>query len=174
MSCLNLGCSDSFRGLTKSYKMKAMAYHKAENTRSFFVHFVHQWLYSPLLGPGLFFAFVIFLTQTVGLLGRVISPSQGHYLHTGRQQHRKIAHTDIQALCGIRTGDPRVRANEDSSCLKPRGRRDRPSAPSRIPYSLCFTSHSALRARTHATFYSRRKRVVSKSLRTKKTALQNL
>jgi hypothetical protein len=44
--------------------------------------FSHQWLYSPSLGPGLFFSFVIFFTQTVGLLGRVISPSQGLYLNT--------------------------------------------------------------------------------------------
>jgi hypothetical protein len=34
--------------------------------------FVHKYLYSPLLRPGLFFRFVIFLfAQTVGLLGRV-------------------------------------------------------------------------------------------------------
>jgi hypothetical protein len=25
----------------------------------------------------------LFLTQTIGLIGRVISPWQGHYLHTG-------------------------------------------------------------------------------------------
>jgi hypothetical protein len=42
-----------------------------------FIHFIHQWFYSPLLGPRLFFSFLIFFTQTVGLLGRVISPSQG-------------------------------------------------------------------------------------------------
>jgi hypothetical protein len=42
-----------------------------------------QWLYSPLLGPGLFFSFAIFFTQSVRLLGRVTSPSQGLYLHTG-------------------------------------------------------------------------------------------
>jgi hypothetical protein len=48
--------------------------------------FIHQWLYSPLLGPGLFFSFVIIFTQTVGLLGWGISPSQGRYLRTG--QHR--------------------------------------------------------------------------------------
>jgi hypothetical protein len=44
--------------------------------------FIHQLLYSTLLGPGLFFSFVIFFTQTVGVLGRVISPSQGRYLNT--------------------------------------------------------------------------------------------
>jgi hypothetical protein len=44
--------------------------------------FNHQLLYSPLLGPGLFLIFVIFSTQTVGHLGRVISSSQGRYLYT--------------------------------------------------------------------------------------------
>jgi hypothetical protein len=41
--------------------------------------FIRQWLYSLLLCPGLFFSFVIFFTQTLELLGRVISPSQGRY-----------------------------------------------------------------------------------------------
>jgi hypothetical protein len=42
-----------------------------------FIHlFIHQWFYSPLLGPGLLFSFIIYsyFTQTVGFLGRVISP----------------------------------------------------------------------------------------------------
>jgi hypothetical protein len=90
-----------------------------------FHSFIHQWLYSTLLGPGLFFSFVIFFTQTVGLLGRVISPSQGRYLHTGQHKHRINAHTDIHALSGIRTYDPSVRASEDGSCLTPRGHCDR-------------------------------------------------
>jgi hypothetical protein len=30
----------------------------------------------------------LFFTQTVGLLERVISPSQGRYLHTGQHKHR--------------------------------------------------------------------------------------
>jgi hypothetical protein len=50
----------------------------------YFIH--HQWLYRPLLSFGLFFSSVIFFTQTVGLLGRVISPSQGRYLHKHRHQ----------------------------------------------------------------------------------------
>jgi hypothetical protein len=29
-----------------------------------------------------------FFTQTVGLFGRVISPSQGRYLYTGQHKHR--------------------------------------------------------------------------------------
>jgi hypothetical protein len=40
----------------------------------------------------------------VGLLGRVISPSQGLYLHR-TTQHRKTR-TNIRALSGIRTHDP--------------------------------------------------------------------
>jgi hypothetical protein len=38
--------------------------------------FIHLWLYSPLLDPGLFFSFVIFFTQTVGLLGQVASKNR--------------------------------------------------------------------------------------------------
>jgi hypothetical protein len=87
---------------------------------------IHQWLYNPLLGPGLFFTFVIFLTQTVGLLGRVIITSQGRYLHTGQHKHRINPHIDIHALNEFRTYDPIVQASEDSSCLRPRGHGVRP------------------------------------------------
>jgi hypothetical protein len=41
------------------------------------------------------------------------------YLHTGEHKDRLNAHTDIHASSGIRTHDPSVRANEDSSCLRP-------------------------------------------------------
>jgi hypothetical protein len=82
--------------------------------------FIHsQWLYSPLLCPGLFFSFVIFFTQTVGLLGRVISQSQGRNLHAEQRKHR-ITQTDIHALIGIRTLNPSVRAGENNLCLRPR------------------------------------------------------
>jgi hypothetical protein len=42
------------------------------------------------------FIFLWIYTQTVGLLGRVIGPSQGLYLNTGQHKHRKTrarAHT---------------------------------------------------------------------------------
>jgi hypothetical protein len=87
--------------------------------------FIHSWLCRPLFGPGLFFSFLILFTQTVGLPGRGISPSQGHYLHTGRHKHRINAYTDIHALIGIRTHDPSVWASEDSSCLRPHYQCDR-------------------------------------------------
>jgi hypothetical protein len=65
---------------------------------------------------------LIHFPQTVGLLRRVISPSQGRYLNTRQHKHRVSAYTpNIHALSWIRTHDPSVRASEDSSCLRPRG-----------------------------------------------------
>jgi hypothetical protein len=83
------------------------------------------WLCSPLLGLGRIFSFLIL--YTVGrLLGRVISPSQGCYPHTGQHKYRMNAHnTDIHALSGIRTHDPSFRTSEYSSCFRPRGHCDR-------------------------------------------------
>jgi hypothetical protein len=66
---------------------------------------IYVWLYCPLLDLGRFFSFLIFLTQSLGLLERGISPSKGRYLHT-----------DIHASSGIRTHDPSVWAGED--CLR--------------------------------------------------------
>jgi hypothetical protein len=79
----------------------------------------------PLLGPGLLFSSVIIFTQMIGLLGRVIRPPQGRYLHTGQHKHGINTYTDIHALSGIPTHDPSVQASKDSSCLRARGHRDR-------------------------------------------------
>jgi hypothetical protein len=35
----------------------------------------------PCVGPGIRFSFLVNFQHTLGLLGPVISPSQGHYLH---------------------------------------------------------------------------------------------
>jgi hypothetical protein len=67
-----------------------------------------------------FFSFLIH-SQSVGLLGRGISPSQGRYLHTERHKHRINAHKHINAFSGIQNHDLSVRAGEDGSCLRPRG-----------------------------------------------------
>jgi hypothetical protein len=81
-------------------------------------------------GPRPFIQFRNHFSQTVGHLGRVISPSQGRYLNTGQQKTqntcKRIYTPNINALSGIRTQDPSVRASEDSSCLRPRGYCDRP------------------------------------------------
>jgi hypothetical protein len=87
--------------------------------------FIHQWLYSPLLGPGLFFSFVIFFTQLIGLLGRVVSPSPGRYLHnrtTQTQNKRTQTHPCLEWDSKPRSS---VRASEDSSCLRPCAHCDR-------------------------------------------------
>jgi hypothetical protein len=59
-----------------------------------------------LLDPGrlTYRRFLELFRHTVGLLGRVINPSQGLYLHR-TTQHRKTR-TNIHALSGIRTHDP--------------------------------------------------------------------
>jgi hypothetical protein len=70
-------------------------------------------------GPKSLIQLSIHFSQTAGLLGRVISSSQGLYLNTGQHKHRITP--NIHVLSGIPTHDPSVRASEDSSCLRPRG-----------------------------------------------------
>jgi hypothetical protein len=78
----------------------------------------------PFVGPWPLFQLLDLFTQSVGHLGRGISPSQGRYLRRGQHKHRINAHTDIHASSGIQTHDASVRANEDSSCPRPRGHCD--------------------------------------------------
>jgi hypothetical protein len=52
---------------------------------------IYLWLYSPC-GIWPLFSFLIY-TQSVGLLGQGISPSQGRCLHTEQHKHRITAHT---------------------------------------------------------------------------------
>jgi hypothetical protein len=49
--------------------------------------------------------FLELFRHMVGLLGQVISPSQGLYLH--RTTQHRMTRTNIHALSGIRTHDPR-------------------------------------------------------------------
>jgi hypothetical protein len=49
-------------------------------------------------GHGLFFSFVIFFTETVGALGRGISPLQGRYLHKEQHKHKINAQTFVPSL----------------------------------------------------------------------------
>jgi hypothetical protein len=48
-------------------------------------------------GPRFLIRFRNHLSQTVGLIGRVISPSQGRYLNTGKYKHR--INTDTKHPC---------------------------------------------------------------------------
>jgi hypothetical protein len=60
------------------------------------------------------------LGQSEGLLGRVISSSQGLCLYTNTTQT-----LNIHAQSGIRSHGPGARASEDSLCLRLLGYRDR-------------------------------------------------
>jgi hypothetical protein len=63
--------------------------------------------------------------QSVGLPERGIRRSQGLYLHIQQQNIINTHNTDIQALSGIHTHDPKVQASGDSSWLRPAGHIDR-------------------------------------------------
>jgi hypothetical protein len=77
-------------------------------------------------GPWSLIQFRIKFSQTVGPLGRVISPSQGRYLNTGQLKHRIKAYTpNFHASSVIRTHDPSILVSEDSSYLRLRGYCDR-------------------------------------------------
>jgi hypothetical protein len=91
-----------------------------------YISFIHSSMALQLLvGPWPLLQLPIFFTQTIGLLGRVISPSQGRYLPRGQHKYRINAHTDVYALSGIRAHDPSFRAREHSLCSRPRGHCDR-------------------------------------------------
>jgi hypothetical protein len=79
-----------------------------------------------LVGLGLFFSFLMY-TQSVGLLGQVISRSQGRYLHTEQYKHRMNVHIHGVEPCLKWNSPPRPQcsSHEGSSCTKPRGHYDR-------------------------------------------------
>jgi hypothetical protein len=78
----------------------------------FLTDFNHSFIRSsmalqPYVVPWPLLHFCNLFTQSVELLGRMFSPSQGRYLHTRQHKHRINVHTsDIHALSGIRTHDP--------------------------------------------------------------------
>jgi hypothetical protein len=83
------------------------------------LHTILLWLYSPLLGLGHFFGFLIY-TQSVGLLGRWISSSQGFCLHT--EQHKHILNA-YRHPCLEWDSNPRSQclSGRRQLCLRPRG-----------------------------------------------------
>jgi hypothetical protein len=74
-------------------------------------------------GPRPLIQFRNHFPERVGLLGRVISQSQGRYLNTRQYKHKINAYTHQTSmpLSGIRTHDPSVRASEHRSWLRPHG-----------------------------------------------------
>jgi hypothetical protein len=51
--------------------------------------------------------FLWIYTQSVGLLGRVIGPSEGPYLNTGQDKHRINEHTQTKHTCPKWDSNPR-------------------------------------------------------------------
>jgi hypothetical protein len=84
-----------------------------------FCRFFFQMALPAHSGPRPIIQFRNHFSQTVGLLGRVISPSQGSYLNTGQHKHRINAYTyqTIHALSGIRTHDPSFRASDRAATV---------------------------------------------------------
>jgi hypothetical protein len=67
-----------------------LACESPENIRTIYLlrnNTIYLWLCSPFVALWSLFSSLIFLTQSVGHLGRAISPSQGRCLHTGQQKH---------------------------------------------------------------------------------------
>jgi hypothetical protein len=82
----------------------------------------------------------LILRHSIGLIGRVISLSQGRYL-----TQTEWTQSDIHVSSGIRTHDPSDRTSEDRSCLRPRDRCARQRrlllAPSKYENSQHRTSY---------------------------------
>jgi hypothetical protein len=72
--------------------------------------FFFHWLYSPFGPCLLLFSFMIIL-QMVGLLGWVISPSQGLYLNTGQHKHIINAYTHQTSMPRVGL-EPTIPASE--------------------------------------------------------------
>jgi hypothetical protein len=97
--------------------------------------FFFLWRYSPNFGLGLpplnspFHYGLLDLRHPVGLLGRVISSSQGLYLYIDIEK-RAQTHTNTthHAPNGIRNHDPGFRASKDIARLGPLSYRDRHSS----------------------------------------------
>jgi hypothetical protein len=79
-------------------------------------------------GPRLLIQFRNHFSQTVGLLGRVISPSQGRYLNIGQHKYRINPYTHQTSMLWVRFGPMfpmSQRAMTVHACLRPRGYCDR-------------------------------------------------
>jgi hypothetical protein len=85
----------------------------------------HTWELAPALEHRAEFPKFLNQGQSVGLLGWVISSSQGLYLYTNTEKHKHTQTLNIHALSGIRTHGPGFRASEDSAHPRPLGYRDR-------------------------------------------------
>jgi hypothetical protein len=77
-------------GWLQIYRKECRRKRSRPNLRFFFSL---QRLFQPIQGPWPLIQFRNHFSRTVGLLGRVINPSQGLYLNTGQHKHRIYAYT---------------------------------------------------------------------------------
>jgi hypothetical protein len=145
-SAMNLRNQDSL--LSSAHFQQPWYSGTARHILSSSVHSAATWVISHSLcsfkmarpgnsGPWPLIQFLNNISQTVKLLGRVISPSKGRYLNTGQHKQYKDIHTpNIHALSGIRNHNPSVRAREESSCLRLRGYCNRLQPMHRVTNSL--------------------------------------
>jgi hypothetical protein len=104
-----VGVTKIFRGFPQFLHTNSgtVPYDRVRKLRTHLTHFItHNFFFrgSTVLDRLTYRRFLDLFRQTVELLGRVISPSQGLYLHS-TTQHRNTP-TNIHALSGIRTHDP--------------------------------------------------------------------
>jgi hypothetical protein len=91
------------------------------------------------------------LSQAVGLLGRVISSSQGLYLNTGQHTHRKTR-THIKYPCPRRYSNPQSRSLSDRRLFMPQTARL--PRPARVPVGAGFSYfHVQTRTGEHPASY---------------------
>jgi hypothetical protein len=86
-------------------KNRTMDYIQKHNI-SIMINFLYPFLFYCTLTVSRFFHFLWICTQSAGLLGRVMDPSQGHYLNTEQHKHRKT-HTHTKHPCPKWNSNPR-------------------------------------------------------------------
>jgi hypothetical protein len=76
-------------GASNSHKPKGLHVLYKDNFIFLYYYYYYYYYYgsTALVDLGRFFSFLIY-TQSIALLGRVIGPSQGRYLHAEQQKHR--------------------------------------------------------------------------------------
>jgi hypothetical protein len=85
------------------------------------VNFIHSFIHSftndsiAFVNLSRFFSF-LFYTQSLGLLGGGISPSQGPYLHTGQYKHRIKSH---RYTCREWDSNPQPKCSSERRQLMP-------------------------------------------------------
>jgi hypothetical protein len=80
--------------------LRNSSFNKSSISDVLFIHsFLHEWLYSPLLGPRLFFSFVTFLTQ---MIGRAVPQTVSRWLPTVATRLR--ARVWSYGICGGQYG----------------------------------------------------------------------